>query len=113
MVQHLKVQPRIAFELGWRVRDAGLDGRQRLGEARRIACEERLAEFRLARKMVVQGRFGDLQLGGDVGVAEAVEPADLDQSLGDIEDPRCGIGIAALTCGHDRCLSFRRAPLDA
>jgi len=35
----------------------------------------------------VQGRLGDLQLGSDVGVAEAVEPAGLYQPLGSIKDP--------------------------
>ncbi len=44
------------------------------------------AELGLAGEVVVQARLGDADLGGDVGVAEAVEAARLHQPLGDVED---------------------------
>ena len=48
---------------------------------------EALAEVGLGGEVVVQRRLGDVQLGGDIGIAEPVEPTHLDQSLGRVEDP--------------------------
>ena len=60
-----------------------------------VTGDERFTEGGLTGEVVVQGSFSDLQLGGDVGVAEAVEPADLDQPLGHVQDPRGRAGIIA------------------
>jgi hypothetical protein len=56
----------------------------------------------LAGEVVVEAGLAELQLGGDVGVAEAVEAAALHEPLGDVEDPRRGIGIASLSCPRHR-----------
>ena len=37
-------------------------------------------------EVVVEGRLRDLQLGGNVGIAEPVEATDLDETLGHVED---------------------------
>ena len=34
----------------------------------------------------MQARLGDAELGGDIGIAEAVEAAGLGEALGDVED---------------------------
>jgi hypothetical protein len=36
--------------------------------------------------VIVETRFRDVERLGDVRIAEAVEPAGLDQALGDVED---------------------------
>jgi hypothetical protein len=60
-----------------------------------VTGDERLAEVGLPGEVVMQGSFGDLQLGCDVGVAEAIEAADLDQPLGYVQDPRGRPGLIA------------------
>jgi len=87
VAQHLEVQRCVAVELGGCRHVGGVEGGQRPGEARGVAGDERFPELGLAGDVVVQGRLGDLQLGSDVGVAEAVEPAGLYQPLGSIKDP--------------------------
>ena len=65
-----------------------VDRGKRVGEALGVARDQRLAELGLAGEVVVEAGLGDRQLGGDVGVAEAVEAAHLDEPFGDVEDAR-------------------------
>ena len=51
-----------------------------------ITRHERAPELRLRRKVVVEARLGDAELARDVGVAEAIEPARLRETLGRIEN---------------------------
>ena len=90
VLQHQRVQLRVAVQLLARVRALRVDALQGLAEAPGIAVDERLPQFSLARKVVVQAGLGHAQLARHVGVAEAVEAAGLDQSLGHVQDARRG-----------------------
>ena len=90
------MQPGETVEPGRCQRAPGTDSGQVLREARRVTRDERRPELSLAREMVVHRGCGDAQLPGDVRVAERVEPADLDQHFGDVEDVRGGAGLVLL-----------------
>ena len=87
VAQHPQVQARVGVQLRARSAVRGVEARESFHETAGVTGDERLAEGGLAGEVVVQGGLGDLQLGSDVGVAEAVEPADLDQPLGHVQDP--------------------------
>src|SRR5919108_5647631 len=99
LVQDIRVDAGVCIELGRRVAAGGVDPLECGGEAGGVALGERPAELRLAGKVVVQAGFGDAQLGGDVGVAEAVEPATLDEPLRAVEDSRGGVRVVSLSLG--------------
>ena len=79
--------------------------------------DQRLAELGLAGEVVVEARLRDVEFLRNVRVAEPVEAADLHEPLGDVEDPRRGVGLSLrfrLRDGHARILHggvarFRRS----
>ena len=69
-------------------------------EPGRVPVDQCLAQLRLAGEVVVECGLGHAQLGGDVGVAHAIETALLHQPLGDVEHAFCGVGNGALAGFH-------------
>src|ERR1700722_7638829 len=84
--QDIEVEIGIGIEAGSGFGSASLHGRQRLGKAGGVASKKSLTQFCLPGEVVVEGRLRDLQLGGNVGIAEPVEATDLDETLGHVED---------------------------
>ena len=98
VAEHAEVQVRVAAQLAGCRGRGGIERRQRLAEPVGVAADERLAEVGLAGEVIVQRGLGDPEFGGDVGVAEPVEPAYLREALRDVQDLRCGVGVAAAAC---------------
>src|SRR4249919_1740741 len=71
--QHICVNLRVRLELGYRIALAPVDDIRCFCETARVALDERPAKIGFSWIVVMQAGFGDLQLGCDVGVAEAVE----------------------------------------
>jgi hypothetical protein len=63
----------MGVRLGARPADVTIDAREGGGEASAVAGDEGVPELRLAPEVVMQARLGDLELIGDVGVADAVD----------------------------------------
>src|ERR671923_1320132 len=105
LVQDIRVDAGVCVELGRRVATGGVDSLECGGEAGGVALDERPAELRLAGKVVVQAGFGDAQLSGDVGVAEALEAAALDEPLRAVEDPRGSVRVVSLALGWHEVLT--------
>jgi hypothetical protein len=85
-LKDVAVELRVGAELGAGIDGAPFDLVERRGEARRVALDQRLPELGLACEVVVQARLRDPELLGHVGVAEPVEPAELHQPFGHVED---------------------------
>src|SRR5665213_2140863 len=66
-----------------------------------------MSELTLAAEVVVQARLGDLELLGDVGVADAVEATNLDEPLGDVECPICRANRFLLTARRHGASTLR------
>ena len=69
-------------------------------EAMGVSVDQRFAELPLTGEVVVQCGFGDAEFGGDVGVADAIEASNLDQTLGRIERPFSSVGTGAVVEFH-------------
>jgi hypothetical protein len=105
-LEDVRVELRVGIELGRRVDRTGPDLCQGALETIRVSLDERLPELRLAREVIVQTRLGDLELGRDVRVAEAVESADLYEAFGGIQDPGRRVLASPLPrARHPRILS--------
>ena len=59
-----------------------------------VAIDQTIPKIGLGREMIVQRRFGDMQRGGDVSIAESVEAAGLNQTFGDVEDAGRGFRVS-------------------
>ena len=57
------------------------------GEPLPVTRDQRLGQRGLGREVMVDTRLRDRQLGTDVGVGEAVVPANLHQRLSAVQDP--------------------------
>ena len=101
--QHIQVQVGVAFELGRGADRAGIEGHKRRGETRRIPTDQRLTELCFAREMIMQRGFGQMELGGHIRVAEAVEATALGKALGDIKNLGRGINVPMPTLARHRC----------
>ena len=107
--QDVSVQAHVSLKLG----QGSTPGRVQLlesdHEAVRVPHEEGLAELCLRSEVVVKRRFRELELGGHVGIAEAVEASALDEALGHVEHLRRRADLApARVLGH-AFSSFRSA----
>ena len=67
-----------------------------------VALDERAAKFGLGGEVIMQACLGDPDLGGDVGVAEAVEAARLHQTLGHIQNTGRCVRRSRLRVAHRR-----------
>jgi len=95
--QDVGVDAGVGGEPGWGVAAACVDLLERFGEAGGVAADQRFAELGLSGKVVVEAGLGEAELGGDVGIAEAVEAAALHEPFGAVEDPRCCVGVSWLS----------------
>ncbi len=88
--QHVEIERDVALEPGRVVGARGVHGVESDGESCGVSGDEGGAQVGLAGKVVVQGRPGHTQLGGDVGVAEPVEAPVLDEPFTGVEDQSGG-----------------------
>jgi uncharacterized protein (TIGR03086 family) len=93
VAQDVQVQVGVGFELGRRVDRVRVEGCEGLGEAVRVPTDERLPQLGFAREVIMQRGFGELQLGGHVCVAEAIEATALGEVLGRIKNLGRGIHV--------------------
>ena len=66
-------------------------------------CQTDPAKLSLTGEVVVQRRFGDTELSGDIGVGEGVEPPGLGQPFGDVKDRGSSVALATSADCHS-CL---------
>ena len=91
LAEHLGVEAGVTAQLLARVGGGNVDPLQRVPELRAVPGNESRSQRGLGGEMVVQAGLGDVQLGGDVGVAEPVEALGLHQALRHVEDALRGV----------------------
>ena len=84
--QHIRVQLHVRAQARGCACRGRVDLVQRARKGRRVTLDEPASQFRLGGEVIVQRGLGEPDLGGDVGVAEAVEAARLHEVLGDVEN---------------------------
>src|SRR5215510_14510311 len=99
VAQHIRVDLRVPRQLLRGVAGGAIDLAERREERTLIPRDEAGPELRLRGKVIVEACFRDLERPGDVRVAEAVEPARLDEALGHVQDPLGGAAVGG-ALGH-------------